>query len=61
MQINNCSKYGNSKSYMGCHEPCKVLSTEHVRQGEKLCLDFYCLQNNYNPVNPNYKPVKEEV
>jgi hypothetical protein len=51
MQINNCNKYGNSKSYMSKHEPCKVLATEHVRQGEKLCLNRDCKANNYNPAN----------
>ncbi len=47
MQINNCDKYGNSKDYMSRHESCKVLQTEDVRQGEKLCLNEDCEDNNY--------------
>jgi hypothetical protein len=47
MQINNCDKYGNSKDYMQKHESCKVLKTEMVRKGEKLCLSEECEHNNY--------------
>jgi hypothetical protein len=55
MRINNCDKYGTSKSYMSKHEPCKVLSTEMVRQGEKLCMDAHCDYNNYTNKTPTVK------
>lgn len=47
MQINNCDKYGTHSDYMKKHESCKVLQTEMVRQGEKLCLNEECESNNY--------------
>ncbi len=47
MKINNCDKYGTSEDYMKKHESCKVLQTEYIRQGEKLCLNEDCESNNY--------------
>lgn len=47
MKINNCDKYGTHSDYMKKHESCKVLQTEMVRQGEKLCLNEECEHNNY--------------
>ncbi len=47
MQINNCDKYGTSQDYMKRHESCKVTQTEYIRQGEKICLNEDCSENNY--------------
>lgn len=47
MKINNCDKYGTSSDYMKQHESCKVLQTEYIRAGEKICLNEHCPDNNY--------------